>query len=252
MFVDIHSHALPGVDDGAKQWEMTTEMFKQAVEQDITHIVLTPHYIEGDNQYCLSSVRSAFEKSKQLISDQGFDLRVSLGNEIFIDKNVVTRLKNKECMTINDTSYVLLELPVHILPNALEDMIYDLQLEGYQVVLAHIERYEWLHRRPLLFKELLNRGVLMQINATSILSDDWRLRRRVKHLIQDGGVHIVASDAHDDTKRKFRLKEAYTWVGGKYGWKVANRLFVENPLRVIRDKYIGLPEKAQAGIWWRK
>ncbi|QRN84740.1 hypothetical protein JR334_07025 [Clostridia bacterium] len=252
MFVDIHSHALPGVDDGSKQWKMTLEMFKQAVEQDITHMVLTPHYIEGDRDYCLDTVMSAYERSKQLIQEQGLDLNVSLGNEVFIDEKNVTRLKNKECMTLNGTSYVLLELPAHISTSALEGLIYDLQLEGYQPVFAHVERYDWLYRRPILFKELLNHGVLMQINATSVLSSDWRMRRRVKHLIQEGMVHIVASDAHDDVKRRFRLKEAYEKVGRKYGWKLANCLFIENPLRVIRDKYVGVPEKAQEGIWWRR
>jgi protein-tyrosine phosphatase len=252
MFVDIHSHALPGVDDGSKQWEMTLAMFKQAVEQGISHLVLTPHYIEGDERYSQDAVLSTFERAKQLIRDQGFDLRLFLGNEVFIDEKNVERLKSRECMTLNNTGYVLIELPDYIMTSVLEDLVYDIQLEGYQVVFAHIERYGWLQKRPTLFRKFMNQGVLMQINATSIVSNDWRTRRRVKRLIMNGMVHVVASDAHDDVKRRFRLREAYDLVGNKFGWQVANRLFVENPLRIIRDKHVEMPGIAHTGFWRRK
>jgi protein-tyrosine phosphatase len=68
----------------------------------------------------------------------------------------------------------------------------------------------------------------------------------------NGMVHVVASDAHDDVKRRFRLREAYDLVGNKFGWQVANRLFVENPLRIIRDKHVEMPGIAHTGFWRRK
>ncbi len=252
MFVDIHSHALAGVDDGPKQWEMTLDMFKQAVEQGISHLVLTPHFVEGDERYSQDTVLSAFERAKQLIREHGIDLRLFLGNEIFIDEKNVERLRKRECMSLNDTGYVLLELPEYILPGVLEDLVYDIQLEGYQVVFAHIERYGWLLKRRALFQRFMEQGVLMQVNATSLLSKDWHMRRRVKRLIRDGMVHVVASDAHDDVRRRFRLKEAYDLVGKKFGMQVANRLFVENPLRIIRDKQVDMPRIASLGFWRRK
>jgi protein-tyrosine phosphatase len=252
MFVDIHCHALPGVDDGPKEWEMTLTMFRQAVEQGISHLVMTPHFIEGDLRYSQEMMQSAFERAKQLIRDHGIDLRLFLGNEIFIDQKNVERLIKKECMSLNDTDYVLLELPEYILPGVLEDLVYDLQLEGYQVVFAHIERYDWLLKRKLLFQHFMDQGVLMQINATSLLSKDWHMSRRAKRLVREGLVHVVASDAHDDVKRRFRLKEAYDLVGNKFGWQVANRLFVENPLRIIRNKHVELPGNESVESWWRK
>ncbi len=93
----------------------------------------------------------------------------------------------------------------------------------------------------------------MQINATSLLSKDWRMRRRVKRLIREGRVHVVASDAHDDVKRRFRLKEAYEYelVVKKFGQQVANRLFIENPLRIIRDKHVEMPGNMRLESLWQ-
>ena len=142
--VDLHSHILPNIVDGSKSKRESLAILKKAHENGITDIVLTPHYILG------SAYNSSKKKNEELLNDlketlrkENISLNLYLGNEIYIDDSLVKKLKEGVFSSLNDTKYVLFELPMNNEYKALKQILFDLQSNGYIPVIAHPERYSF-------------------------------------------------------------------------------------------------------------
>ena len=140
--IDIHSHILPGVDDGARTLTDSIEILRELVSVGVTDVVMTPHYIV-DTHYMSSRFENLkiIEKLKQVVADEGLNINIYLGNEIFIDNGILENLKMGKISGLAGSRYLLIELPLNEeFPNY-EDIFLDLMNRGYKVVLAHPERY---------------------------------------------------------------------------------------------------------------
>lgn len=241
MFVDIHNHIIPGVDDGAQSEEMTLSMLKIASEEGISNIIATPHYIPGYNEYNNELLMNRFHLVQQLIKDHNLDIKLYLGNELFIDIDAVNVLKDGSCKTLGDSQYVLIELPNRWNSDIIENILYELELKGYKIILAHIERYEYFRKNPKILKEFILRGFYTQVNASSVTSSDRKIKKRVSKLIKKGYVHFISSDAHTHRRRSPRMKDAYEHVYKLIGDK-AKELFYLNGQKVINNEAIEVVE----------
>lgn len=238
-YFDIHTHILPGVDDGASDIEQTRKMLQIAASEQITTIIATPHYICGkDNPHpeYLKKLKDEVENVAYGISK---DFRIFLGNEIFYSESVIDDLKQGKALTLAESNYVLVEFPVSVKYSALYRAAGELIRNGYFPILAHIERYICLNRKPGLVEELIEAGCYIQVNCSSIMGSVLNLDAAyIRKLINMGLVHFLGSDCHNDVKRAPVMKNAVKYLANRCDKEITEKILFDNPLRMLENNYI--------------
>ena len=162
-YVDIHSHVLPGIDDGAKTVEDTQYLLEEMRQLGFTKVITTPHTMNNVWDNTPESIQNALTKTK---SELSLPFEIEAASEYLLDESVITKAKNKELLTVK-ANFVLVELSYLNAPIQLYDFLYQLQLEGYHVVLAHPERYTYFHSNKKEYQKLKKAGCLFQLNLLS-------------------------------------------------------------------------------------
>lgn len=234
---DMHSHILPGLDDGARDWEETRKLIDMAYNQGIRHVLATPHYIEGENSYTKVQLLECFEKVKKMEEEIHPDLKLYLGHEIFYSVSVVEDLKMGEIQTLNGGRYVLVEFPNHISYRELQHAMRNLIQACYKPIIAHMERYECLFKRRERIVELKKMGVYFQMNIGSIIGGFFDSRvRECRKLILEGQIQLLGTDMHSAKYRPPRMAEAMEWLNKKLPDGLREKLLYENPTKILNDK----------------
>jgi protein-tyrosine phosphatase len=229
--IDIHSHILPEVDDGAKTWEMAQEMCRMAATDGIEHMVATPHANER-YAYDRESHSQALSRLRLLV---GENPRLSLGCDFHLSyENLQDVLKRPEWYMIEGSHYLLVELSNFSIPGNVEESFTQLGGKGITPVITHPERNPILQRtleRVLRWVEL---GCVVQVTGSS-LTGFWgeRAWRAAEWLLQRDAVHVLASDAHDTKHRVPVLSAARKEVEQLCGAEVARALVADNPRAVV-------------------
>ncbi len=232
--VDIHCHLLYGVDDGAGSFEESYEMFEDAVAQGITDIIATPHYRRGMFPYHRENVRASYEQMSGYAKELG--IRLYLGCEYHADSEMIENLKSGRVMTLAGSDYVLTEFSGGDGYGRIRGRIDELIANGYIPVMAHVERYSFFQKDVGALEEFRRMGVLIQINADSILgADGWKAKRTCAKILKNDLADIVASDCHDVYDRRNRMQKCMDHVSAKYGKGRAQRLFVACPQRILES-----------------
>ena len=236
--IDIHSHLLFGVDDGSRTLEESVHVIKKLSEVGYTDIILTPHYI-NDSTY-VSTREENLDVLKRLkvgLIRNNVNVNLYLGNEIYIDSEIANLLKNNIISSLNDTKYLLIELPMSGENEIYYDVFLDLINMGYKVILAHPERYISFQKDFNKVYELKELGVLLQSNVGSILGDYGKgAKKTIKRLLKENLITFMGTDIHHN-------KEEYTFVlkakkkMGKYlTQKQINNIFENNAKVLLKDK----------------
>ena len=227
--IDTHLHILYNVDDGAPNLEVAIEMLRIAAEDGIDEMILTPHYYKEkyDNKTVLKVFRDLLEEVK----NSGINTKLHLGNEIYLNENSVNDLETELAFTLSDSNYLLIELPFYQIYPFHEKLLLDLQLKGYKIIIAHIERYDFLHGKSNLLESFIQRGMYGQLTAKFLNNN--KTKRKGLKWIKEGKVHLIASDAHDILKRPPLLSQSYKYIEKKLGSDCARLLFVDNPRNII-------------------
>ena len=196
-YVDIHSHVLPDVDDGPDSWEESIEMLRMAAKAGTTLMVATPHGDRRGRWEDVDSLNTLCTKANQVLISEGLDLTLILGMENPLELHIDERLTQGSALTIGTSNYVLLEPPFQELPNYWEEVLFQLQLQGLQPIIAHPERQEQVQRNPMILKPAVGRGVLIQLTAGSIAGHFGpKVRKISETLLKNDLAHIIASDCH--------------------------------------------------------
>lgn len=192
--IDVHSHLLYGVDDGSKSIEESIEIINELYNVGIKDIILTPHYI---NYSKYSSNKKENEKKLKELKKKVKNVNLYLGNEIYIDDEISNLIKTKEISSLNESKYLLIELPMSGECHNYRDIFLDLINEGYKVILAHPERYLSFQKDFSKIEEMVDIGVLLQCNIGSILNQYGRKAKKtfIKILKQDY-VSYIGTDIH--------------------------------------------------------
>lgn len=245
-FVDIHSHILPEVDDGAQNLDVSINMLKIAEKYRSTHIISTPHYIHDSINNSVNIIKEKFNTLVNKSKEAGLKINIYPGCEIFICPELPDLIENGLVSTLNNSAYVLIELPLMSIPPYTDDIFYRLQLKGYRPIIAHPERNSEIINDPNLLYDFVIRGVLTQINSNSFTG---MYGNKVKDtaftLLKHSMVHFIASDAHSARKRTPRLTKAFKLLEGMVDAGMLTKLFCENGLAVINNKDIDIiyPDK---------
>lgn len=228
--IDIHNHLLPFVDDGPKEMEDALAMARQAVEQGVTQVVATPHYKTDEYENLrvlesLQSLRGELKKNK-------IPLEIFLGNEIYADQNALASILSGKALPMGRTQYLLLELPVMKMYPFHHEMIFQLQKKGYQIILAHVDRYTYFKEDPEKLKYLIERGCFAQVNASALLKRE----KSIGKWIEKGWIHFIASDSHDIHRRPNQMKAVRHYLMKYYNQATADALTKLNAQCMLKNE----------------
>ena len=227
-FLDVHSHILPNIDDGAKDMETSVKLLEMLKEQGVTDVIATPHFypIEDSIEEFVEIVDTAYNNLKQ--ETLGKELpNVYLGCELRYFNGIGKSAAIKQ-FVISGTNYLLLELPygVPITKLVLQDIIDISERQGLTPILAHIERYSKVKGYKKLLKLIIDGYALTHINAGGVLSKE-ESKTCVK-LIKGGFVSYLASDTHSVHNRPPQIKQALDVVADRLGKSATNRLIIKS------------------------
>lgn len=233
---DLHTHILPGVDDGARDLDQAMILIRMAYADGTRHLFLTPHYRGKYRRNGPDRLRGDFAALQALVRRQLPDMHLYLGNEIHWESAAPDALEAGQALCLHDSSYCLLEFHSAALRSQVLTGVAEMVRYGYTPIIAHAERYEVFRRDRTLTEEVLAMGALIQLNADSIMGGSgWGVKRFCRSLLKKRQVHFVASDAHDPADRPPLLSACRRFVARKYSDDYARRIFRDNAQAVIKN-----------------
>ncbi|KLU66133.1 tyrosine-protein phosphatase YwqE [Desulfosporosinus acididurans] len=196
--IDIHSHILPGLDDGSKSLEETLEIVRQLQKAGFETILTTPHVIEGTDYLHPDEILASVEQVRQAVIESGIPVQILPGAENYIFPEMAKWVREGKLLTLGNTKrYILVELPLMEIPRYTDQVFFDLNVEGLTPVLAHPERYREIIAEPERLIEWAKRGILFQIDFRS-LSGRYgpQVKKLTERMLSSGLIHFIGSDAH--------------------------------------------------------
>ncbi|TFB14165.1 tyrosine protein phosphatase [Filobacillus milosensis] len=253
--IDIHSHILAGIDDGAAHLSESIDMAKQAHKEGIRLIYATPHYLDRRFNYDLDTLQLKLKELNHHLQEEGIDLIVRSGQEIRASGDLKELLESNQVLSLGEKGkFILIEFPSNHIPEYAKRLLFDLQLSGYQPIIAHPERNKEFIEHPDLLYKLVKNGILTQVTTASIAGKfGKKIKKFSLDLIEANLVHFIASDAHNTNNRNFFWKEAWKEISNQFGQDTVyylkenaeilaenGHIVVEQPMRVKKKKILGL------------
>ncbi|WP_347862228.1 CpsB/CapC family capsule biosynthesis tyrosine phosphatase [Salimicrobium sp. PL1-032A] len=234
--IDIHSHILPDVDDGAQSEQESLEMAYAAIEEGIDTIVATPHYKNGQWDNVKLDIEAKVNALNRFFEENSVPLQVLPGQESRIHGELIQGIDAGDVLTINHSHYVFIEFPSDAVPRYSGQLLYDLQMKGYKPVIVHPERNRYLRENPSVMYNFVKKGAYAQLTAGALTGHFGRkVKKFSEELIDANLIHLIASDAHNVQSRSFHLKDAYARINDRYGREMET-VFKENARFVIDDE----------------
>lgn len=244
--IDFHTHIIPNIDDGARNIDETISLIKEAKEAGFNEIILTSHYIENYYETNVPERNMWVQAITENLKNKGIKIKIYLANEIYLSDNMMQLLIDGKASTINDTCYVLFEMPLNVEPMNLYNVIYTLQENKIIPVLAHPERYTFVQKDPELIYDLIQQGVLMQANYASILGYYGKNAQfMVKKFFENNMIHFLGSDVHRPNTIYKMIPEAMEKIEEIIGEQKLEELSTTNPMLVLNNKKIEIEEPTE-------
>jgi|LSQX01.1.fsa_nt_gb protein-tyrosine phosphatase len=241
MYTDIHSHILVGADDGAKDNKTAVRMLLTAQMSGTAHIIAAPHFISGSLENDKKTIWKKCDDLRRLARGEGLSIDIYPGAEVFMCPNLLELLDEGIIFTLNDSFFILIELPTDSIPVYTDEILFSLQLRGLTPIIAHPERNLEIRRDPGILEDFISRGILAQANSGSITGFyGRRVKSAVMKFIGMGLIQFVGSDAHTAGRRSPNLRKAERIVRWRYGAYVSEYLFYKNGAAVIRNETVQL------------
>ncbi|MEC3884071.1 CpsB/CapC family capsule biosynthesis tyrosine phosphatase [Halobacillus sp. HZG1] len=253
--IDIHSHILPGVDDGAQTIEESVKMAEAAVADGIRTIIATPHHKNGAYDNYKNDILIQVNELNRTFQERGIDLEVLPGQETRIYGEMIKGLQQEEVLPLNqESNYVFVEFPSGSVPRYANQLFFDLQVAGYSPIIVHPERNKAIMENPDLLYSFVKHGAYVQLTAASVCGKfGKKIKKFSEQLLEANLAHLIASDAHNTGSRGFCMTEAYGEIRSTFGLDfvyllsenaedvlVGRALQAEPPNHVKKKKIFGL------------
>ena len=215
---DIHSHLIPGIDDGSKSMDESIEMIETFIDLGYRKLITTPHIMSHRFPNTRAILEEGLEALKKELQERQLSIEIEVASEYYLDETVMELVEQRDIMTFGK-EYMLFEMsyvqPLH----HLEEMIFEIKVAGYTPVLAHPERYIYMHEDFSKYERLKEKGVLFQVNIPSLGGYYSKpVQKIAKRLAEAGMIDLIGSDAHKmshlNTLREVRSKKTYTKLFG--------------------------------------
>ena len=234
--IDLHCHILPGIDDGAADVAMSLKMAAAFVADGVQVVACTPHILPGLYHNTGPQIRQATAQLQETLDQHGIPLRLVTGADVHIVPDFVAGLKAGRLLSLADSRYVLVEPPHHVAPVRLDDLFFNLLVAGYVPILTHPERLTWLKAHYATVQKLVQAGVWIQITAGSLTGSFGRTALYwAERMLDEGAVHILATDAHDDQRRPPVLGKARALAAKRVGEREAEHLVLTRPAGILQN-----------------
>ncbi len=196
--MDLHSHLIPGIDDGVDSWDESLNLLSQLSELGYKKIITTPHIIQNYYPNTSDQIREGVTELNRLLAESDISIQVEAGAEYYLDDHFAKQVETKENLLSFGNGYILIETPFMNKPLFLEETVFNLQANGLKPILAHPERYTYLQNNMELVQNLTSLGVFMQVNISSLTGYySKEAKQLAKHLIDTNQIHFLASDIHN-------------------------------------------------------
>jgi protein-tyrosine phosphatase len=235
--IDLHCHILPGLDDGAADLSISIAMANAFVADGVTVVACTPHILPGLYHNTGPQIRQATAHLQHTLHKEGIPLGLVSGADNHIVQGFTAELRSGHLLSLADTRYVLVEPPHHVVPPRLEDLFFNLLVGGYVPILTHPERLTWIKAHYQAIQRLVQAGVWMQVTAGSLAGAFGRNARYwAERMLDEGCVHILATDAHDVDRRPPNLRLGYEIAAKRVGDTEAGHLVFARPRGVLLNE----------------
>lgn len=241
--IDFHTHIIPNVDDGSKSMEETVELLKEAEKTGFETVILTSHYMENYYQIDVKERAKIVNSIQSMLQNNTMNINLVLGNEIYFSDKIVSFIENKKACTINNTRYILFELPFNVVPENLYYVIYNMLERGYIPILAHPERYSFIQQNPNILKDFIEKGVLIQSNYGSFIGQYGKKAQIIiKKLLKNGMVHFLGTDVHRKNTIYPKIPAIVSSMEKYIGKEKLDTITKTNPKLVINNQKIEIEE----------
>lgn len=238
-FVDIHTHILPGIDDGAESLDIAFDMLNKEYQEGVRDIVLTPHFGAYNPDFDLNKAEEAFQNLRSKAVEKLPGLKLYPGNEILYSPGTVVTLKEGKAKSLAGTDYVLVEFLYQEEYATILKAVKQLTMAGYRPVIAHVERYDCLLKDLDKVEELIDQGAYVQVNGNSFLRGMLDKRFRfVKKLLKYDLIHLVATDCHNMKGRRPEIKAISEKICQLAGETQMKQLLCTNGHNLLKNKEI--------------
>ncbi len=254
---DLHNHLLPGLDDGPQAMESTLAMARMAAQDGTRVIVATPHLKDVRERDAYGEAQAKLQELQRLVAEEGLNLRLCMGMESLLEPDLPQRVKEGYVYTLGESRFILVELPFLLYPPFTDETLFQLQLAGYTPILAHPERHNPFQRHPELLQRLVERGVMTQITAGSLLgSFNGSAKKAAELFLQRNLVHIIASDAHSPRGHRVpTLSRGVAAAAKLVGEEKARSMVEDIPAAILAGKKVTVepplpePRRRFLGLW---
>lgn len=253
MMIDVHCHILAGVDDGARDIEESIAMIKEALNNGITSMVVTPHYMIDSMDAPIEVIRKRFTELCEAIKKENIEMDLYLGQELYLESRLIEDLQDEKCISINNTKYIMVELPLNGMLLSLETLLFELKILGYKVILAHGERYTFLQDSPEKLRELIDEGLLIQMNLSSLSGKYGKATKKLaKKMIKNRWVHLLGSDMHRKNSLSISIKKPLKYIQKKQGKVWLHQLKYTFPQEVLNGEPLSsiTKKRKHKGLKW--
>jgi protein-tyrosine phosphatase len=233
---DVHCHILPNIDDGARDLKIALDMARLAENDGITHLACTPHIYPGLYENTPAGIAAAVKIFHRRLLDEGIDLELSWGADIQVVPELVSNMRSGAFPTINRSRYFLFEPPHHVPLSNFDQFVFDSVSAGFVPVITHPERLHWIDDHYEEFVAAVQAGAWIQLTAGSVTGRFGRSPRYwSEKMLDDGIVHLLATDAHNTRSRAPLLAEGALVAASIVGKEEAARLVSMRPGAIWED-----------------
>ena len=237
--IDIHTHILPGCDDGSPDMETSMKKIRKMADAGIDGIVLTPHFIRNQYHNTSNVITGKFKKLKSQLKKENILLNIYQAAEVYLDSNIKKDIESEKLVIVN-TNYVLVETNLTGFPSDFFDILYELVKSGYRLILAHPERYADIINDPSSAEDLVHRDIYLQLNAGSLIGHYGRsVKNTAWYLLEMGFTHFLASDDHCKSE-DYSLPAAMDEIRKQIDDYTVELLTVINPKKMLNNEKIDL------------
>ena len=251
--IDIHTHVVFGVDDGAKTIEESVTMLLEAEKAGYTDIIATPHYMEGYYEVPKKEISKKIELLNNVLSSNNIKLKIHQGNEIYFTDKITALIKDEQATSLNDSKYVLFETPMNAMPLNLLQIIYQLLEKDKIPIIAHPERYTFIQENPNEVYRLIQDGVLFQSNIGSIVGVYGKeAQKTVVQLLKNNMVHFFGSDTHRSNSIYKEVEHAIAEMKKIISEEQIRKLTYDNAQKVLNNEKFEIDEPVEIRNNWFK
>lgn len=226
--IDIHTHIIPNVDDGAKSFDEALQMILKMVDDGITDVIATPHFQSVATKSTVEEQQKKFVELKNKVIENNLRINLHFGHEVRFISHLRPDYKK---LTLANSNYILIEFS-YVNNPMIDEVVLNLRALGLIPIIAHVERYRYIKKSDI--KYLKELGALIQVNAETVYNpNDRKEKKYINNLLKNKLIDFIASDVHNNNTRSSNLRKAYDHLKGKINDQYLEEIFYNNAKKLL-------------------